>query len=188
MCPRFLREFEAFKSAEKACWDILLRDLPEAAPMPQPVIDAAMDRTLEQLWRVLDETSTEGRLAAAQVLPPPLPGKRECGLEAHLPYFNAGLRALELIAQEVEREHAPQTGQAPGADCDELLFAFELLVQCQLEELCRTCRRAGECRYGDARKCPRAQAGLPTGVEETAPGSAHRRERRARSRRSRRSA
>lgn len=117
-----------------------------------------MDQTLDQLWSLLRDGPAEAGLQQATSAPPPLPAGGECLLTTHLPYFNAGERALELVAGEVLETEPPKTRRAHWRDCDELCAAFNVLVQCQLEALCRRCGRAAECRYGDLR----AVAKLPS--------------------------
>jgi hypothetical protein len=151
MNPRFLQACESCQSAEKACWEILMRELPGAERIPREVLEQAMDRALTQLWRVLHEETAESRLAAARAeLPVVRPGER-CALAAHLPYFNAGQRALELVAGEVERMEPELQDLDTQVQREELVAAFDLLVQCQLEALCQACARAGTCEYSDRR-------------------------------------
>lgn len=161
MNPRFLQACEACQSAEKACWEILMRELPEADRIPAEALGAAMDRALTQLWQVLHEGTEESRLAVARTeLPVLRPGER-CPLQAHLPYFNAGQRALELVAGEIERMDPEFQDVRGRLEREELVAAFDLLVQCQLEALCSRCDRAGSCEYSDRRVLPTSRGPTP---------------------------
>jgi hypothetical protein len=151
MNPRFLQACESCQSAEKACWEILMRELPGAERIPANVLETAMDRALTQLWRVLHEETAERRLAAARAELPVVRPDERCSLAAHLPYFNAGQRALELVASEVERMEPEFQELDAQVQREELVAAFDLLVQCQLEALCQACARAGTCEYSDRR-------------------------------------
>lgn len=157
MSPRFLQACQSLQSAEKACWDILLREQPDAEMFPDDLVSVAMDKTLDQLWSLLRSGPARKRLHEVSTQPPLLPSGKECALTTHLPYFNAGERALELIAGEVARLEPALAGPKFAGAREELIAAFNVLVQCQLEVICSSCDLSGECRYGDLR----AMAGLP---------------------------
>lgn len=161
MSPRFLQACQSLQSAEKACWDILLREHPDAGVYSEELLNAAMDRTLEQLWSLLSAGPVRERLQEVRTTPPPLPTDQECALTTHLPYFNAGERALELIADELARSDPAFGGPTHQRQRAELCAAFHALVQCQLEAICDHCQHAGECRYGDWKSV----AGLPAAAE-----------------------
>lgn len=178
MRPRFLEACQSFQSAEKACWEILLRELPDGESFSLESLNAAMDHTLEQLWALLQTGSVTDRLKAARTNPSPLPTDRECGLTSYLPYFNAGERALELVAGEVERTYPELASAECHRERDELCSAFSVLVQCQLEAVCSQCKLAGQCRYSDFKavaELPRT----PFATEENATVAVHPRVRRA---------
>lgn len=162
MTPRFLEACQSLQPAEKACWDILLRELPDASTIAHETLDTAMDQTLDQLWSLLREGPVETGLQSATEQPPPLPTDLECALTTHLPYFNAGERALELIAGEVMQTDPALKAPRHCRDREELCSAYNVLVQCQLEAICRKCGLAGQCRYGDLR----AVARLPSAGSE----------------------
>lgn len=161
MTPRFLEACQSLQPAEKATWDLLLRELPDAETLSPEVLNSAMDQTLDQLWSLLRDGPVEAGLQQATSAPPPLPADNECALTTHLPYFNAGERALELVAGEVLETDPPKTRRSDLRDCDELCAAFNVLVQCQLEAICRRCGRAAECRYGDLRAVARLPSRHP---------------------------
>jgi hypothetical protein len=147
MNPRVVEACQSLQSAQKACWEILLRELPETESLSQDVLSAAMDQTLEQFWALARTRLVTERLREAGKNPPPLkPAQGECELSALLPYFKAGERALKLIVDEVARTHPAAARR--GDFSDELRAAFHVLVQCQLETICGQCRRSGQCRYG----------------------------------------
>jgi hypothetical protein len=179
MRPRFLEACQSFQSAEKACWEILLRELPDGDSFSLETLSDAMDHTLEQLWAILATDSIKERLRELSTNPSPLPTRQECGLASYLPYFNAGERALELIAAEVERTYPDLSSPECNRERDELCSAFSVLVQCQLQAICSRCPLGGQCRYSDFK----AVAELPRTPMETEPAPAedvHPRVRRAR--------
>lgn len=155
MSPRFLQACESFQPAGKACWEILLRELPGTEHLLGPALDRAMDQVLEQLWRILRESTPENQVRAAKDVLPPVVSAADCPLRVHLPYFNAGLQALELIARELEFTH-PEFRKLSEPARDQLAAAFDLLVQCQLQALCSPCEHSGACQYGDHRRLPPA--------------------------------
>ncbi|HWA86468.1 MAG TPA: hypothetical protein VG710_09615, partial [Opitutus sp.] len=104
MTPKFVAACEVFKPAEKACWEILFRERPDAAGIPAVSLDYAMERTLAQLWSLLRAKSVDHwmKTTRAEPLLPWLPAG--CGLEQLLAFFGSGQRALELMLVEIERE------------------------------------------------------------------------------------
>lgn len=179
MRPRFLEACQSFQSAEKACWEILLRELPDGGSLSLESLNEAMDHTLGQLWALLATGSIAERLRATQANPTPLPTQQECGLTSYLPYFNAGERALELVAAEVERTYPELASPECSRERDELGSAFSVLVQCQLEAICSQCQLAGRCRYSDFRAVAELPRTSSVSEAETAE-PAHPRVRRAR--------
>jgi hypothetical protein len=163
MSPRFLQACEAFQPAEKACWEILLREHPDAAELSEPALNAAMNRTLAQLWSLLRIGSLNQRLAAAQSCSAPLPLAEPCALATHLPFFSAGERALDLIAQELERTHPEFLARRRASEREELRSVFHLLVHCQVHALCGRCAHTGECRFSG-----RTQAGSAGATQNVA--------------------
>ena len=143
--PKFLTTCEAFQPAEKACWEILLRDLPGAQDLPHAAVIRAIDRSLHQLWSLLRAQSVEEWLQH----PPPGPAliwlPKECGLKSLLDYFGAGQRALQLIVQEVEHTHPGLSEERRAEHAMRLKLAFNVLVQRELNVLCGECVRNGRC-------------------------------------------
>jgi len=143
--PKFLTACEAFQPAEKACWEILLRDQPGAQEIPQVAVNRAIDRSLHQLWSLLRTQSVAEWLRR----PPPGPAltwlPKECGLKAVLDYFGAGQRAIELIVREVEKTHHGLTEERRAEYAMQLRLAFNVLVQRELNALCGDCMRNGRC-------------------------------------------
>lgn len=146
MTPRFLHACQTFQPAEKACWEILLREEKTTAPIPARELDRAMDRTLEQLWSLLQSSSVETWIAEAKALAPLLPRAKDCGLPAMLAYFDAGRRALELITKELSAEQKTDA-VAQAKENGDLQFAFSVLVQHHLQTLCGTCGRDAQCPF-----------------------------------------
>lgn len=151
MSPRFLRACQTFQPAEKACWEILLREEAEGREIPPAVLDEAMDRTLTQLWSLLRTSSVATWLKEAQSLAPLLPHHEKCGLPTLLTYFNAGQRALELIAKELDGPRALVDPVQQEKECSDLQFAFTVLVQCHLQNLCGDCKQGAQCSFSDSR-------------------------------------
>lgn len=145
MTPKFLTTCEAFQPAERACWEILLRE--HAAPHHMPVGDLqrAIGRSLTQLWSLLRAGSVAEWLRHT----PPGPAltwlPKNCGLEELLRYFGAGQHALELIMGEVERTFPGLTGEQRERNAVQLKLAFSVLVQRELEILCGKCTRCETC-------------------------------------------
>lgn len=148
MSPRQLQACEIFQPAEKACWEILLREYPNLHDISLPVLDAAMDRTLQQLWSILGTDSIEDWLRAQDNIPP-LSSNYGCALNVLLPYFDSGRRALELISHELGETEPVMPEDERARLVSELCSAFKLLVHWQLQGSCSQCHQAGLCRFGD---------------------------------------
>jgi len=150
--PRFLSACESLQPAEKACWEILLRERESGEKIPGDVLNTAMDKTLAQLWSLLRAGSVKKWLATSQSLPRLSQAERECALTLLLPYFETGRRALELISKELGELHPDLTAEERARMSHDLHFAFHVLVQCQLQSICGDCKHSGACDYGDRRK------------------------------------
>ena len=145
MTPKFLTACEAFQPAEKACWEILLRDIPGAQNLPHAAVARAIDRSLQQLWSLLRAQSVE----SWRQHPPTGPAltwlPKDCGLKPVLDYFGSGQRALDLIVREIEHSHHGLTEERRADYALQVKLAFGVLVQRELHLLCGDCARHDRC-------------------------------------------
>jgi hypothetical protein len=143
--PKFLTAGEAFQPAEKACWEILLREKAGGDELPAAAAHRAIERSLRQLWSLLRAPSVEEWLRH----PPPAPAltwlPKPCGLEGLLNYFGAGQRALQLIVAEIDKTHPEFSAEQRERHAMQLRLAFNILVQRELDGLCGDCARQGRC-------------------------------------------
>ncbi len=153
MSPRDLQACETFQPAEKACWEILLREYPDFKHIDLAALDAAMNKTLRQLWAVLAAGSMEAWLKELDNSPP-FATRGDCALNGLLPYFNTGQRALELIVKEFGEAYPELAESERLRMADELSAGFKLLVHWQLQGSCSRCPQAKQCRFGDTRDLP----------------------------------
>jgi hypothetical protein len=137
-----------FQPAEKACWEILLREYPDFRDVSQAALDSSMEKTLQQLWAVLTVEPVEEWLRT-QDNETPLSARGDCALNALLPFFNTGQHALELVGKELS-ESCPEISEGDrGRVTAEISAAFKLLVHWQLQGACSRCHQAPQCRFGD---------------------------------------
>lgn len=152
--PKFVTVCELFQPAEKACWEILFRERPDAARIPPVALDYAMERTLSHLWSLLRAHSVDQWMkeTPAEPLLPWL--SAGCGLEQLLAFFGSGQHAIELTMAEIEREFPRSSGDQRTQRLIELRLAFNVLVQRGLDGLCGDCAEferctlSGEHRFG----------------------------------------
>jgi len=144
-----------FQPAEKACWEILLREYPDFQHVAPAVLDEAMTKTLRQLWAVLSADTFESWLKE-QDDKPPFATRGDCALNALLPYFNTGRRALELIINEFGDAFPELTESERLRMGDELSAGFKVLLHWQLEGSCSRCPQSEGCRFGGTRDLPAA--------------------------------
>jgi len=149
MSPRFLQICETLQPAEKACWEILLHQRAGTEKIPHNSLSTAMDQTLAQLWSLLRAGSVRKWLRENQPLRPLARSGRRCALILFLPYFEAGRRALELIAKEIGESHPELSPRERARQWRDLHFAFDVLVQWQLQAVCGGCRHGKTCEFGD---------------------------------------
>lgn len=171
MTPRFLTACEAFQPAEKACWEILLRERLKVGSVPAAELEAAMERTLTQLWSLLRARSVEEWMNRTPAEPPPGWLPKECGLEMMLAYFGTGQRALDLILAEIEPGFHGQTEEERAERRVELGLAFNVLVQRGLDAMCGDCVRNRSCTLNGRRKADAAlpAAGSPAAANKRPP-------------------
>jgi|GEM_PF-4568546 hypothetical protein len=146
MSPGVLAAYQEFQPAEKACWEILLREHEVGRRIPSDVLNRAMDQTLEQLWALLGRGTRATEASVREMVEIRLPGTEEgaCAFETYLPYFASGEEALELVGKEIEW----LSPRVRGEGREELRLAFDLLVQCQLQRLCGACALSVNCPHG----------------------------------------
>lgn len=140
-----------FEPAEKSCWRTLLSEQPEVSPSSTGMWTLAIEETLHQLWTILHEKSVERGLHAARLKPMQLGSATTCALDGLLPFFHAGQRSLNLIADEIETTVPDATRPEARVAMEELRAAFDLLVQWQLQSGCAHCAHALECWRSGAR-------------------------------------
>lgn len=169
MSPRDLQACEMFQPAEKACWEILLRDYPDYLNVPPDLLATAMEETLNQLWAILRASSAEDWLKTqGNRLPLSPPG--DCAMRGLMPYFTTGRHALELIAQEfgeiLPNLSEPERERTIG----ELAAAYNVLVHRQLQACCDQCLAASRCELSGQLK-PSARPRMESSEPENPAGA-----------------
>ncbi len=145
MSPTALEAYREFESAEKACWEVLLREHEIGRQIPSEALNEAMDRTLAELWMLLGRGAVlQEEVKGMPAIKLPVATTGDCAFLRFLPYFSSGEEALELVGKELKVLY-PKMGDAAG---EELRLAWDVMVQCQLQRLCAECAHVGECPYG----------------------------------------
>lgn len=147
MTPVALAAYQAFQPAEKACWEVLLREHEVGREIPTEMLEVAMNRTLARLWDLLRRGTVQLEGGGGEAEAVVLPVRGTCALETFLPYFSSGEGALELIGKELQIVYRGMV----AADREELRLAWEIVVQCELQRLCAVCAQKAECPWGGAR-------------------------------------
>ena len=149
MSPKVLEAYQRFQPAEKACWEILLRESRIGRQISAQQLSVAIDQTLAQLWRLAacQAAATEDWVREIPGISLSASEANACAFEIFLPYFSSGEQALELVGKELEWLNP----NVRAEEREELRRAFDVLVQCQLQRLCATCAQSAQCPHGGPR-------------------------------------
>lgn len=153
MTPKLLQACEFFQPAERACWEVLLREAGMPPAMSADAMRHAIARALQQLWSLLATRQLERWLEENPQPQEPLVPTTGCGVRPVLDFFASGERALALILREIG---ATQGGLPPaesGRLHEEIGQAFDILVHRELEAVCGDCRHDPVCPLNGRRRC-----------------------------------
>ena len=147
---RFVSACELCHPHIRSEWMALVRPDPGApSAMPAGEIQQLINDLLEQLWSILRSPSLPRWLREKP--PVELPGwnGEGCGLEPLLIFLGTGKRVLAAAAERVQRIEPDTPERERSRLKKQLLLAFDIVAQREIERLCRNCLVEGRCSLGD---------------------------------------
>ncbi len=137
-------------AAIKERWKALL--LPEPAwgliDTPEHLADA-MDGVLHGFWAVLRTGDVAGRCGRMPPLDLPPWSTGACRLDSTLAFLAAGKRSVQMVVQKAGATQRDLPREERSVQWSELMLAFDVVSQREIERVCSACLRRQQCVIGD---------------------------------------
>jgi hypothetical protein len=137
-------------AAIKERWGALLSTEPAwgLIDTPEHLADA-MDRVLHGFWTVLRTGDVEGRCGRIPPLDLPPWSTGACRLDSTLAFLAAGKRSVQMVVQKAGATQRDLPREERAVQWSELMLAFDVVSQREIERVCSSCLRRQQCVIGD---------------------------------------
>ena len=146
MNARYRTACEQLTPSIRSGWRSLLLSDPEwSANFSTALLGALQDKVIEELWSTLKSSDPAAGARAGSPIEFPNWKQGECRMGPLMAFLGRGKTVLESAAREGEKG----LGEIPHAELerqrDELLFAFDIVTQREIERLCGHCPQGAGC-------------------------------------------
>ena len=143
---RYRTACEQLTPAIRTGWrSLLLSDPAWSENFPLALVDALQTNVIEELWSTLRSSTPAHGARAGYLIEFPAWPTGECRVGPLMVFLGRGKRVLESAARDGERA-LPEISQAElDRQRDELLLAFDVVTQREIERICGHCPQGAGC-------------------------------------------
>ncbi len=109
-----------------------------------------MDGVLHGLWTVLRTGDVAGVAGRTPPLEIPPWTRGACRLDSTLAFLAAGKRAVQIVVHKADPTQRDLPRQERSEQWSELMLAFDVVSQREIERICGACLRRQQCTIGDS--------------------------------------
>ncbi len=143
---RYRTACEQLTPSIRAGWRSLLLSDPSWSENFQPaLLDALQTNVIEELWSTLRSSAPAHSARAGYLIEFPVWPTGECRVGPLMVFLGRGKRVLESAAREGEKGLAEISPAELDRQRDELLLAFDVVTQREIERICGRCPQGAGC-------------------------------------------
>jgi hypothetical protein len=149
-CPRLNARYrtacEQLTPAIRSGWrSLLLSDPAWSENFSAPLLDALQENVIEELWSTLKSSAPAHGARPGNLIEFPSWPQGECRVGPLMVFLGRGKRVLESAAREGEKALVDVPAAELDRQRDELLLAFDVVTQREIERICGHCPQGTGC-------------------------------------------
>lgn len=155
----YLKVCETSQHVIEARWKALLRKEEEwECAESEVALAGAMDSFLDGLWSLLRSSNVPNLVRKVPPAEMPVWSKSACRLNSTLVFLATGKQAVRSAAQKAEATQADLPEDEQSEQWDELMLAYDVVSQREIQRVCGSCFRRSRCAVGEVRKASKTAA------------------------------